>query len=258
MAKRTTKNPSKVFANVLRQAEQKLLLEAGAAENFGHRGLKGGERVAALADFLGKQLPGFFGVGGGEAIDYRDNRTGELDLFVYDRSTAAPIQSSTESSLVPAEALYAVIEVKSVLSQDELDKCMLAGKRVRQLQPFKGHFIASPLDGKKQDEHYRCPYFVFAYTSNLSADDWAQKEFERAKWAANAAGCGLDIIDRVVVLDRGILRPQIGAASIGENSAGIFLDFYIHLINFLTRERARRPTIDWTAYTARGRWLKLR
>ncbi|GGF10335.1 hypothetical protein GCM10011611_14890 [Aliidongia dinghuensis] len=258
MTKRATKNPSKVFANVLKQAEQKLLLEAGAAENFDHRGLKGGERTAALAEFLGKHLPAVFGVGGGEAIDFRDNRTGELDLFIYDKSTAAPIQSSTDSSLVPAEALYAVIEVKSVLSQDEMNKCMLAGKRVRELRPFKGHFIASPVDGKRHEEHYRCPYFVFAYTSNLSRDDWAQKEFDRTKLAANSAECSLDIVDRVFVLDRGILRPQIGAASVWENSSGIFLDFYIHLINFLTRERARRPTIDWTAYTARGRWVKLR
>ena len=126
MAKRATKKPSKVFANVLKQAEQKLLIEAAAAENFDHRGLKGSERAVALADFLEKHLPGVFGVGRGEALDYRDNRTGELDIFVYDKATAAPIQASNESMLIPAEAIYAVIEVKSVLTQDELDKCMTA------------------------------------------------------------------------------------------------------------------------------------
>lgn len=257
MAKRATKTPSRVFANVLKQAEQKLLIEAAAAENFDHKGLKGGERAVALAEFLQKHLPGMFGVGSGEAIDYRDNRTGELDIFVYDKTTAAPIQSSNESLLVPAEALYLVIEVKSVLTQDELDKCMLAAKRVRSLRPFKQRFIAPPLDGQKLDGHYRCPYFVFAYRSNLGEADWAQAEFDRTKLAATRAGGNVDNVDRVIVLDRGILRPQVGAASVGENSAGIFLDFYIHVMNFLTRERSRRPVIDWTAYTSRGRWTKL-
>jgi hypothetical protein len=257
MPKRATKKPSKVFAHVLKQAEQKLLLDAAAAENFDHKGLRGGERAIALAEFLEKHLPGAFGVGSGEAIDYRDNRTGELDIFIYEKSSAVPIQASSDSLLVPAEALYLVIEVKSTLTQVELNKCMLAAKRVRALRPFKQRFIAPPLNGQKLDNHHRCPYFVFSYRSDLGQADWAQKEFDRTKVAASKAGCELDNIDRVFVLDRGIIRPQEGVASLGENSAGIFLDFYIHLMNFLTRERSRRPVIDWTAYTSRGRWIKL-
>jgi hypothetical protein len=257
VVKRTTINPSKVFANVLKQAEQKLLLEAGAAENFDHRGLRGAERAAALSEFLNKHLPGIFGIGSGEAIDFKDNRTGELDLFIYDKLTAAPIQSSTESLLVPAEALYAVIEVKSILNQDELNKCMLSGKKVRQLLPFKRKFVAAPLKGAKEEKNYRCPYFVFAYTTNIGKDNWAQKEFDRIKIAAGTAQCELNIIDRVFVIDRGIMRPQVRQASTLENSKGVFLEFYIHLVNFLMREKSRRPTIDWAAYTARSRWLKV-
>jgi len=33
--------------------------------------------------------------------------------------------------LIPAEALYAVVEVKSVLTQDELNSCVEAAKKVR-------------------------------------------------------------------------------------------------------------------------------
>lgn len=257
MTKRATKKPSKVFGNVLNQAEKKLRLDADAADNFDHKGLKGGERAAALADFLEKHLPGVFGVGSGEAIDYRDGRTGELDIVIYDKSTAAPIQASGESLLLPAEALYAVIEVKSVLSQDELNKCMLAAKRVRSLRPFKRKFIAAPLDGATHPDHYRCPYFVFSYGSNLGKDDWASKEFARTKVAAGQAGCELDMVDRILVLERGMLHPQARVVSEEDNSSRIFLDFYIHLMNFLTRERSRRPIIDWAAYSNRGTWKKI-
>src|SRR5208282_1551612 len=117
MAKRATRHPSPVFREVLTQAERRLSLGSEQAANFEHRGLRGNERAAALAAFLSLHLPGVFGVGKGEARDYLDNVTGELDVFVYDRSTAAPIQTGGDSLIVPAEALYAVIEVKSVLSQ---------------------------------------------------------------------------------------------------------------------------------------------
>jgi hypothetical protein len=75
MPKRGTKNSSKVFSNVLKQAEQRLSLDAAGAENLEHRGLKGNERSAALAEFLNHHLPAVFTVGKGEAIDFRDNRT---------------------------------------------------------------------------------------------------------------------------------------------------------------------------------------
>jgi hypothetical protein len=77
------------------------------------------------------------------------------------------------------------------------------------------------------------------------------------KQAALTAKCNVDVIDRVFVLDKGIIHPQDRKATIGGNSVGVFLDFYIHLINFLTRERRRRPVIDWMAYAPRRDWIEL-
>jgi hypothetical protein len=257
VAKRATRNASPLFRKVLTQAEQRLALGSEQAANFEHKGLRGNERAAALAEFLSLHLPNVFAVGKGEARDYRDNVTGELDLFIYDHSTAAPIQTGGDSLIVPAEALYAVIEVKSVLSQAELDICLSAAIRVRSLLPFKKPFIASPTDGRVETDHYRCPYFIFAYTSNLGSDGWAGKEYQRIIDRAQSVGCSPDMLDRVIVLDRGIIRPQASKALLKQDSPSLFLEFYLHLVNFLMRERGRRPTIDWTAYTSRSRWTKL-
>jgi hypothetical protein len=255
--KRTTKKPSVVFRKVLDQAEQRLALDADAAANFEHGGLRGNERAAALADFLRLHLPGVFSVGKGEAVDFRDHRSGELDLFIYDSASAAPIQTGSESVLIPAEALYAVIEVKSVLSRAELDTCMKAAMKIRALRPFKKSFVAASTEGRVQSGRSRCPYLIFAYRSNLSADDWAGKEYQRINEAALAASCDADVLDRVVVLDRGMIRPQVSSALLREDAPGLFLEFYMHLINFLTRERKRRGLIDWSAYTRRSHWTKV-
>ena len=254
---RRARNASQLFVRVLKQAETRLALDAEEAANFQHKGIRGNERAAALAEFLTAHLPNVFAVGKGEARDCYDNVTGELDLFIYDRSTAAPIQSGGESLIIPAESLYAVIEVKSVLSQDELDICLTAAMKVRSLKPFMKRFIASPTDGRVEKDHYRCPYFVFAYKSNLVEAEWATKEYRRIVDRAGNIGCLPDVLDRVIVIDRGIIRPQVSAALLKENSTSLFLEFYLHLINFLMRERTRRPPIDWNAYTTRNRWTKL-
>ena len=66
------------------------------------------------------------------------------------------------------------------------------------------------------------------------------------------------MIDRVIVIDRGIIRPQGKEALLREDAESLFLEFYLHLVNFLMRERRRRPAIDWMAYTSRKKWTKLR
>lgn len=163
-----------MFQRVLTQAQKKLALDAETAANFKHKGLRGNERAAALGQFLSEHLPSIFKTGKGEARDFKDRVSGELDLFVYDHATAAPIQTGAEGLIVPAEALYEVIEVKSILTADELDTCFAAAKRVRSLQPFKQEFISNPASGEGAPGRCRCPYIVFAYSTNLGQEDWAK------------------------------------------------------------------------------------
>lgn len=254
--KRTTKFPSVIFQSVLKEAEEELAKASKKAANYEHKGIRGNERANALRTFFSDHLPKVFATGKGEAIDFADNRTGEIDFCIYDAATASPIQSSSENSLIPAEALYVVVEVKSVLTQNELNRSALAAKKVRSLRPFKNAFVASPTQGEVSDGH-RCLYIVFAFTSNLGETDWAQKEFNRIKAATAASGGTLDMIDSVMVLDRGLIRPQASTARLRDETKGIFLEFYLHVVNFLSRERKRRPEIDWAAYASSSKSIKL-
>jgi hypothetical protein len=138
--KRFTKNPGIIFQIVLKQAEAQLALDSEKAGNFDRKGIRGDERSYALRQFLVDHLPNVFTVAKGEAIDFQDNRTGQIDFCIYDTATASPIQASRENALIPAEALYAVVEVKSILTQDELNNCAEAAKKVRSLKPFKPIF----------------------------------------------------------------------------------------------------------------------
>lgn len=251
---RGTTSPSDVFRSVMDKARQKILLEGAAASDFEHNGIVGDERAASLAKFFQERLPDKFGVRKGEALDHKDRRTGQLDFVIYDKSRCAPISVGNENLLLPCEALYCVVEVKTRITQDELDTSYKAAGKVRRLRPFKKPFIASRQDGSDADDgRDRCLYVILGYTSNLGNDaDWAQKEYNRLCAAASSAGTGLDCVDRLFVLDRGIVNPQKPAGKWEAGQAeSVFLEIYLHVVNFLSRESERRKPVDWQMYGPR-------
>jgi hypothetical protein len=246
---RGAKNPSEVFSAVLAKAKEQLLLDAKHAEDFQHKGIRGDERAAGLSSFLRDHLPERFSVMKGEVIDYRDERTGQLDLIIYDSHTSSPVAKGEENVLIPVEALYAVIEVKTTLTDAELAKCYKAAGRLRTLRPFKAKLVPARTEGAAADENPRCMYALFSYFSNLGDDSWLPKEYNRAMEAAKYEDVNPDVVDRILVLSRGFFLPGKAAGKQERDDAQcVFLDFYLHLMNFLTREAKRRDPIDWQLY----------
>lgn len=245
---------SEVFKAVLEVAARQLHIASSEATAFRHSGIRGDERAAALANFLRQHLPSNIGVAKGEAIDFRDSRTGQLDILIYDADMSAPISSQSENVLVPAESLLAVIEVKTILTQNDLNGCFASARNVRAIRPFKQSFVAAREDGKPaEDGNFRCLYVIFAYDTNVSANDWLAKEFNRLSVAAQDAKGKMSLVDVVYVLNRGMIRPSKGAGKMNdEDQMNTFLEFYLHLVNFLRREIPRRPAMDWQAYSTKN------
>ncbi|WP_133164370.1 DUF6602 domain-containing protein [Solimonas fluminis] len=258
---RGSSRSSEIFKAVLDTAARQLHIESDRAAAFQHRGIRGDERAAALANFLRQQLPGNIGVAKGEAIDFLDRRTGQLDILIYDAEMSAPISAQSENVLVPAESLLAVIEVKTTLTQSDLDDCYSAARKLRALRPFKRSFVGAREEGRAaKDGNFRCLHVVFSYGTNLIAEGWLEKEFRRLMLSAEKVKGKPGLIDVVYVLSRGMIRPANQTGKINdEDQLNTFLEFYLHLVNFLRREMPRRPAMDWQAYstkTSKG-WTQL-
>jgi hypothetical protein len=83
----------------------------------------------------------------------------------------------------------------------------------------------------------------------LGEKDWLEKEFDRIERASIQTGAALDLIDRAIVLQRGFILPANRKGKADTNDAqSIFMDFYLNLMNFLSRESKRRRPIDWQLY----------
>jgi len=237
------------FESLMRTAEEQLLLGFELAARFKHKGLRGSSREQMVAQFLADQLPARFGVTSGEAIDAGGRRSGQLDIVVYDRQATAPLLRRDGGDLLPAEALLAVIEVKSVLTQNDINMAAGAAYRISKLAPFGKCFIAARKDGAEFDGRCRCQYSVLAFRTNLGLKNWSAKEWARLKRAAEKSHVDTDRIDRVLVLDRGMLVPPTQTAKEKtEDSEVLLRHWFLHMINFVQREADRRPRFDFEQY----------
>jgi hypothetical protein len=241
---------SEIFRGVLEAARKQLLLDFDASKGFAHSGIKGEERAEALAAFLKSRLPPAFGITTGEVIDSGDRRTGQLDLIIYDQTVTQPVHAGRKNELYPCEAVYAVIEVKSLLSRAEMEICVKAAQKLRRLRPFRERFVDSRTMGTHADRGaHRCMYIIFAFATDLSEADWPQAEYDRLLEVAAKQETPLSYIDRLMVLDRGLINPMKGQGKTADGDPiTLFAEFFLHLVNFLERERNRRPVLSWQHY----------
>lgn len=104
-------------------------------------------------------------------------------------------------------------------------------------------------------------YVVVAYASDLSPQDWMKKEYSRLLNVAAKEKLQAPSIDRMFVVDRGIINPGRGQGRIVEDGPEYLLaELFIHLVDFIERERSRRPAIQWDIYALprRRRWQSIR
>ncbi len=257
---RAARRPNVSVKSMLEEAEQNLLAAFQRSSNTSHRGLKGDGRAKSIAEFLQKRLPSGYGVlCRGEVVDYLDQRSGEMDIVIFDKVRNAML--SDDPLWIPAESLLAYIEVKSALTEDELRKAYVAAQKVSALRPFKRNFSIAGSDAEIADEGkpllgkssvagpLRCFRTVFAYTTNLKQEDWLSQEWKRVVKVTGEIQCAPAQVDRILVLDRGIINPPAKNGADEFEVISPFSQWFINLVNFLSRENGRRPPVDWQTYS---------
>ena len=225
------------------------------SSSIAHRGNKGSSREESLRQFFRERIPKAYAVTEGEVVDLNGLVSPQLDLMFYDQSANFALNTD-QSSILPAEALLASVEVKTVLSKAEIEKSVVAAKKLRKLKPYNRDLGGTDVgDSSLKINIARYYHCLFAYETDLAEKDWMKREAERVR-----ALCGSEhLIDVVYVLNRGLLNITANIGRLEDERGGAISNFYFSILNFIQRENGRRaetPFYRYVTHTAKA-WSKL-
>jgi hypothetical protein len=241
------------FRRLLQIAETDLWSDFERARELQQSGDVGSAREGALGRFLQQRLPSRFVVADGEIIDAHGHRTGQTDLMIFDGSITQPLQTYDSGTvLLAAEALLATIEVKSRLTGPEVAKSVSGITKVHALRPWGEPWLPPRQGEGAEDRRARVFTSVFAYRTSLTAEPWAGNELKRLRGHAEDGDSPVEHIDRLVVLDRGMLLPAPGRGAQPGHQQGVLGLWFFSLITFLAREVQRRKPFPWDRYETRS------
>lgn len=125
---------NKIDLSVLFESLQKTLLsELEVSRSISHPTTHGDDAELNWTNVL-KSLPSRYKVSRGFVVDSQGNLSEQIDAIVYDNYYSPLIFNRESTIYVPAESVYAVLEIKPELSKDTLEYAGKKAKSVRDLQ----------------------------------------------------------------------------------------------------------------------------
>jgi len=123
-----------IFTNTFAQYEKLLHQKYAVSSTIRHKGERGRQRENGLLAFLKENLPAAYGVATGEVIPYRGpTPSPQCDIIIYDRLRMPVLGSMDAVQQVPLEAVYGIIECKSLIDQKAFIDAQAKIKAIRAL-----------------------------------------------------------------------------------------------------------------------------
>ena len=130
---------------LLASVAKQMRLDFEQSRAIGHSGSKGTAREGAIRDFLLRHLPNTAAVilGSSEIVDAAGNRSGQIDCAVLDARTP-PLFELGGVQLLPVECVLGLVEVKSMLTWEELEKDLERIAKVKRMEKTAFTSVGSP------------------------------------------------------------------------------------------------------------------
>ena len=154
-----------IFAKVFGHIEKAFHERYKLSSTIQHKGERGRQREDGLISFLRENLPSAYGVATGEIIPYRGLAASpQCDVIIYDHLHMPALNKNKAVQQVPLEAVYAVIECKSILNATALKDAESKFEKIRSLPrcPSKTELRAGMSRGPE--------FFLFGYKMATTQD----------------------------------------------------------------------------------------
>lgn len=191
--------PNQLLRNRASDAIHDAARKARSAAGLDHAGLRGRVREFASNDFFEPFLPGAFKIGTGKIVDAWDGQSAETDLIIYSRNVLPPVLYSERDGVFPIEACFYAIEVKSVVTAQEIDDTI---RKMRQLRTLK--YRSGEYENGRPLDHQLHPVVptLFGFESDVSGSksEWTRYIERDEEWKTNPA------VRAICVLGKGYWR----------------------------------------------------
>jgi hypothetical protein len=219
---------------------------AVARKSIDHSGAKGVATEQHWQALLQTYLPSRYEVRKGFVIDSEQSLSDEIDLIVHDRQYSPFILSQAGVDYVPAESVYAVIEVKQEIDRDSIEYAIGKAASVRAL---KRTSVAIPHAGGMYEP--RVPVPILA--ALVALDSWPGNRFRsNVKRILGTHEAELDLGCSVKSGAFSILGRDERSPRIEFHHAETALVFFLLRLMERLRSIATAPALDFRAY---GRYL---
>jgi hypothetical protein len=137
-----------------------------------HQGEKGRNNELVLGEFLRLHLPSRYSVSTGKVVAVGGLESAQMDLIIHDRLFTPALVDARAWSLVPVEAVQAVVSVKTTLKRSELADALDSLQSVRKLPRQAAVIVSGNATAHVPEAKVLRPRaYVFGFKS-----DWADAQ----------------------------------------------------------------------------------
>jgi hypothetical protein len=217
-------------------------LEVGSA--LEHASTCGAASEAHWLNLFNSHLPERYRASSAFIVDSEGCRSRQIDIAVYDRFYSPLIFPYESGYLIPAESVYAIVEVKQVLTRQYVRDAGLKIGSVRRL-----HRTSVPVPFAGGSYPPKRPHRILGVVA-ATRSVWV-KDFEQNLTSALAQLNSNEAIDLGCVVTQGAFETSKQGLRLSDPSESLIY-FMIRLIERL-RALGNAPAVDLTSY---GRTLK--
>ncbi|MDA2912549.1 hypothetical protein MYX77_01065 [Acidobacteriia bacterium AH_259_A11_L15] len=196
---------SSVFAAV---AEQLRAQFNAIQHSVQHGPTKGSAGEAVWREWLERHLPRRYAAGTGFVTDSKGYQSKQQDIVIYDRQYSPLLYVERDALFIPAESVYAVVEVKTSLTPDEIGDAKAKIASVRTLYRAPSQKVLHAAGVARPRKHGRIFGYVVATTTSLSRRNF-QKRLARHLRSDQAS-----FIDGGCILSVGAFSTQLARAKV--------------------------------------------
>lgn len=219
--------------------QEELKAKLRTSRQFEHPGTKGDATEIDWVNMLGTHLPARYQIGKAFVMDSKGRLSEQLDAVIYDRQYCPVLFTKNGQHYIPAEAVYAVFEVKQFLNRENI---LYAGKKIASVRRLNR--TSAPVPTKSGLIAPIAPFEILGGILSFQSD-WNPpfgKAFESALTELEEPEC----VNLGCALSNGSFEVEAGETRVSTEETSL-ITFFLTLLMRL-QSRATVPAIDWREY----------